>query len=203
MPALFSIASQQLPARAPAGFGLAAALLLPVMFWLTPALAADGRFEVINASGRLEASGWLVDARVDLELSKEALRALQSGVTLRIAFQHEVSKRRRFWPDAVIETRQQAFEVHYLSLSQRYVVRNVNEQTVNSYATLFSALRYLGEVRDFVIIGDELGSKLQRYEFALRAVLDWEKLPGPLAMLTFWRGDFSLESDWYRWTPKE
>ena len=108
-----------------------------------------------------------------------------------------------FWPDEVIETRRQDFEVQYLSLSQRYAVRNVNEQSVNSYATLFSALRYLGEVRDFVIIGNELGSKLQRYEFSLRAVLDWEKLPGPLAMLTFWRGDFSLESDWYRWTPKE
>jgi len=79
----------------------------------------------------------------------------------------------------------------------------VADQTVNSYATLFSALRYLGQLRDFTLIEDRLGDPPAGYEFGLRAVLDWQKLPGPLAILTFWRGDFSLESDWYRWTPKE
>ncbi len=201
MHALFSIVRSLLFARIRSGLG-ACVLMLSGQFLLTPAIAADGRFEVINASARLEQSGWLVDARVDLELSKEAMDALQSGVTLRIAFQYEVSRRQRFWPDAVIEARQQDFEVQYLSLSQRYVVRNVNDKSVNSYATLFSALRYLGQVRDFELMSGEPGADLPLYDFALRVVLDWEKLPGPLAILAFWRGDFSLESDWYRWTPK-
>jgi hypothetical protein len=37
----------------------------------------------------------------------------------------------------------------------------------------------------------------------LRAVLVQEELPGPLQMLAFWRGDFSLESEWYRWTLRQ
>ena len=180
---------------------LAAALPIAALLW-TQSSFASGRFEVINAGSRLSQDVWLVDARVDLELNDEALLALKNGITLRIAFQYEVTRRRRFWTDEVINTAQQDFELEYLSLSQRYVVRNVAEESVNSYATLFSALRYLGQVRDFRLIDDRLGNQPERYEISMRAVLDWQKLPGPLAILTFWRGDFSLESDWYRWTPK-
>jgi len=173
-----------------------------IMLWAPGSIAAS-RFEVINATTRFEADAWLVDARVDLELNDEALQALKNGVALRIAFQYEVTRQRRFWTSELIREAQQDFELQYLSLSQRYVVRNLADETVNSYATLFSALRYMGQIRDFRLIGDRFGGQPDRYEIAMRAVLDWQKLPGPLAILTFWRGDFSLESDWYRWTPKE
>ena len=168
----------------------------------SPAVAAEGRFEVISATARPDAGAWLVDARVDLELSDEALQALQSGITLRIAFQYEVRSRRRFWVDLLVGARQQNFELQYLSLSQRYVVRDLSDDTVNSYATLFSALRYLGQIRDYRVTEDVPTDSPERYTFSMRAVLDWEQLPGPLAVLAFWRGDFSLESGWYRWTPR-
>ena len=201
MPALLSNVKAFLPARLRLACVLSA-FGLGVLLWVSPA-AAEGRFEVINAGARQESAGWLVDARIDLQLGEEGLKALQSGVTLRIAFQYEVTRKRRFWPDEIIESHQQEFEVQYLSLSQRYVVRNIDESEINSYATLFSALRYLGQVRDHLLIESLPDDDPRRFEFAVRAVLDWEKLPGPLAVLTFWRGDFSLESDWYRWTPKE
>ncbi len=175
--------------------------LLLVLLVMPVVQAADGRFEVINAAARQESGVWLVDARIDLELNDEALEALKSGVTLRIAFQYEITRARRFWVDELISTAQQDFELEYLSLSQRYVVRDVGEQTVNSYATLFSALRYLGQVRDFRLTDDSFSVEPGSYEIGMRAVLDWQKLPGPLAILTFWRGDFSLESDWFRWIP--
>lgn len=179
---------------------LALVMLAATLIPANDSRAAEGRFEVINAEARLEEAGWVVDARVDLELSDEALEALDNGVTLRIAFQYEVLRKRRFWANEVIVTRQQDFELQYLSLSQRYVVRNIGDGSVQSYATLFSALRYLGQVRDYPLVGGQLGGNIRRYSFGMRAVLDWGKLPGPLAVLAFWRGDFSLESDWYRWT---
>ena len=37
------------------------------------------------------------------------------------------------------------------------------------------------------------------YTVRMRAVLDAEKLPGPLRLIAFWRRDWSLGSDWYRW----
>ncbi len=37
------------------------------------------------------------------------------------------------------------------------------------------------------------------YDVRLRAVLDDEQFPGPLRLLAFWRRDWSIASDWYRW----
>jgi len=167
-----------------------------------PAAASPGRFEVADASARNTEQGWLVDARVDLELSDSAVEALLSGVTLNISFEYEVTRRRRFWPDDRVLNTVQAFELQYLSLSQRYVVRRLNEATENSYATLFSALRYMGKVQDFELLAGNLDLDSEVYYVAMRAVLDREQLPGPLQILAFWQGDFGLESDWYRWKLK-
>ena len=39
----------------------------------------------------------------------------------------------------------------------------------------------------------------RRYDVRLRVVLDMESFPGPLRLLAFWRRDWSIASDWYRW----
>jgi hypothetical protein len=146
----------------------------------------------------LEDNRWVVDAQADLELSDEAIEALQNGVTLQIEFQYEVSESISFWPDRVIATSRQLIELQYLSLSQRYVVRWSDTDEQVSYATLYSALRYMGRVRDReLVVNPSDGS--DNYWAGMRVVLAWDNLPGPLQMIAFWRGDFSLESDWYRW----
>jgi hypothetical protein len=37
------------------------------------------------------------------------------------------------------------------------------------------------------------------YYVRIRAVLDEEQFPGPLRLLAFWRRDWSIASEWYRW----
>lgn len=175
--------------------------LLLALVISSPALASDGRFEVANATARHSDEGWLVDARVDLQLSGAAIDALQNGVTLSFEFQYEVTEYRRFWTNKELATARQDMELQYLSLSQRYLVRWLDTGEQASYATLFSALRYMGQVRSYRLPIDLPPVGDNEYLFAMRAVLTRETLPGPLQMLTFWRGDFSLESNWYQWTP--
>jgi len=172
------------------------------VFMFSSVVTADsGRFEVINASARYEDASWLVDARVELELSDTAVNALQSGVSLRIIYQYEFIKRRRFWPDQTLATAEQAFELQYFSLSERYRIRSIPDNFQQSYATLFSALRYLGQVRDFSLSDDVLIEDKGSYYMTMRAVLDQGELPGPLQVFAFWRDDFALESQRYRWKP--
>jgi hypothetical protein len=33
----------------------------------------------------------------------------------------------------------------------------------------------------------------------VRVFLDQEEFPGPLRLLAFWRRDWSIASEWYRW----
>jgi hypothetical protein len=176
------------------------AFMLVCLAVFSPAHADSGRFEILTADSRLEEGKWTVDARIDLLLSKEAIAALESGVTLRIQFLYEVNRSRPFWPDETIKDRKQNIELRYLSLSQRYAVHNLSSGEQSSFATLLSALRSMGQPRDFAVIDAAELQPDEDYWFAIRAVLARDSLPGPLQMLAFWRGDFILESEWYRWT---
>ena len=169
-----------------------------------PVLAAErGRFEVVGADSRTE-NGWvIVDARVDLELSDETVAALESGVPLTLEYQFEVIRRIRFWPNKTIADPKRDIELRYMSLSQRFLVVDVQSGEQESFATIYSALRYAGQLRDYPLIEVARLEADARYGIATRVVLNREKLPGPLQMLAFWRGDFSLESDWFRWTLRK
>ena len=174
------------------------------MVVVAPAALANGagRFEISNADFRVEDDYWLVDARADLVLSDETIEALDSGVALTLQYQFSVTRQRRFWPDKSIAEPTRNIQLQYLSLSRRYVVKDLDTGDQTSYATLFSALRQIGRIRDFRLVETAAIENDARHIFALRVVLNREKLPGPLQILIFWQGDFSLESEWYRWTLK-
>jgi len=170
---------------------------------MLPVFADDpGRFEIANADFRVENGIWVADARADLELSTEAQQALENGVTLTIQYQYTVTRSRDYWPDKLVVEHTQDFQLQYLSLSRRYVIRNVNSGEQDSYATLFSALRQIGRVREFPIIVQSLIDPDELYYFSMRVVLSREKLPGRLQVLLFWQDNLSIESDWLRWTSK-
>lgn len=165
----------------------------------TAKAAGKGHFAVRTVSTNLENGVHYLNARVDYELGDEAEEALRSGVTLRLQLQIRVRRERRLWLDADVAELTQTYELHYQALSNRYVVRNLNSGDIDSFANLFSALAHLGRVVDFPVIDGALLEPGGRYYVNVRSVLDRENLPGPLQVLAFWRGDFSLESEWYRW----
>ena len=174
-------------------------LLAALMLSMGTALAQKGLFEVRSASTRVYEGVYFATARVDFELSDEALEALNSGVTLPIQLQFKLTKKRRFWLDDAVATLEQDFQLSYQPLSERYVVRNVNSGEQDSFATLFSALNTMGRIINLPIIDVSILDSGAKYEIALRAVLDLSTLPGPLRLLAFWGSGFRLESDWYVW----
>ena len=163
----------------------------------------QGRFDVVRAEARVFDGAWLVDALYDLSLDRDAQQALQNGVPLSIQMQFQVVRKRLLWPDEVVLEKQQSFELRYLVLSQRYVVTYAGTNTQSSYATLYSALRQISQLRDYLLLPTDQLKADGQYDAALRVVLVKEDLPGPLQMLAFWSGDFTLESEWYWWTLKQ
>lgn len=166
---------------------------------LSVAYSKHQPFEIRNADSRLYQGVWLATALIDFRLSEEALSALDNGVVLTIELQVRLNRVRRFWLDKEIATLAQRFELSYQPLSERYVVRNLNSGEQNSFATLFSALNGMGRIVDLPIIDAALLAADERYEIAIRVVLDQNTLPGPLQLLAFWSSGFRLESDWYVW----
>jgi hypothetical protein len=162
-------------------------------------LDRPGYFEVRSASTRLENGVHLLDARLQLVLSSEALEALSSGVPLVIELQLEVIRHRRMWWDESEANLTVRFELEYRPLSQRYLVRNTNSGEQESFATLYSALNYLGRVQGLPVIDDALLEPDRRYRARLRAMLQTQQYPAPLRLLFFWRSEWQLQSEWFQW----
>ena len=168
------------------------------------ALAQDpveriGYFEVRSASTELEGGVHMLDARLQLVLSSEALDALNSGVPLTIELQMQVIRSRRFYLDALDAELAFRFELEYRPISQRYIVRNLNSGDQDSFATLYSALNYLGRVQRLPVVDESLLVPRRDYRVRLRALLATEQYSAPLRLLFFWRDEWQLKSEWYEW----
>jgi Domain of unknown function (DUF4390) len=162
-------------------------------------LERSGYFEVRSAETQLSAGVHRLDARFQLVLSSEALAALSSGVPLTIELQLEVIRVRRFvWDDLAAELALR-YELEYRPLSQRYIVRNLNSGEQDSFATLYSALNYLGRVQSLPVIDDALLEPDKSYRVRLRASLNTQQYPAPLRLLFFWRDQWQLQSEWFEW----
>jgi hypothetical protein len=158
-----------------------------------------GHFEVRSASVELAANVYYLNARIEYRLSTDARGALESGVPLAIRLEIELLNRRPMWMDTEAASLTQLYELEYHALTERYIVRNLNSGDQDSFATLFAALNFLGRIDRLPILDVPLVDPERTYDIRIRALLDTEQLPGPLRLLAFWRRDWSLGSEWYRW----
>jgi len=183
-----------------------------ILLWLLPACwlghgpdtawaqeEDPGRFEVRSASVELIDGVYYLDAWLEYRLSTEAREALDAGVPLSIEIEVEFLRSRRFWFDSSEAGLRQTYELQYHALSERYLVLNRNTGEQSSFANLFSALNFLGRVTRLPLIDAALLEPEESYEIRVRTVLSTENFPGPLRLLTFWRRDWSLRSEWYAW----
>ena len=159
----------------------------------------EGYFDVRSAKSVLIDQTHVLDARLQLFLSDEALNALNSGVPLTIELNIEFIRVRRFMPDDKEIELSFQFELEYKPLSQRYIVRDTVNETQDSYATLFSALNRLGRIQNLFLVNDNELSNDSNYRMRLQALLSTKQYSAPLRMLFFWRSQWDIKSEWYEW----
>ncbi len=188
---------RHLPLRA---FAMLALALLAAGGIAQERVEREGYFEVRSAETELRNGVHMLDARLQLVLSSEALDALTSGIPLTIELQMQVIRVRRFYMDALDAELVVRFELEFRPLNQRYVVRNLNSGEQNTFATLYSALNSLGRITDLPVIDDALLAPEKPYRVRVRAMLQTQQYPAPLRLLFFWRSQWQLQSEWYEWT---
>lgn len=165
-----------------------------------PPLEDDpGRFEIASARTELRDGVYFLDATIRYRLSTEARDALNAGVPLGIRLDVEIIHPRRWWFDNADASLRQSYQLEYHALSERYIVLNTNSGDQASFATLGAALDHLGRVEHLPLIDAAVLEDERGYDARIRAALDEEQFPGPLRLLAFWRRDWSIASEWYRW----
>jgi hypothetical protein len=172
---------------------LATSILSPVF--------AESRAVVRSASLTLDAAQdvYELNAKVDITLPDEARKGIEAGLTLRFAYEIELSRVRGYWPDATVADLKQTYELSYHALSQRYLLRNLNTGEQQDFGSLQAALEQLGDVRGLPVIDADLVEGNSRYEVYLRAVIDLSTTPAALQWLLFWTDDWSATSEWFIW----
>lgn len=147
-----------------------------------------------------------LDAQVSYKLNDTVIQSLQNGVALTF----EVRVRMRdinawFWqPDAA--ERRIRHILRYRALSGLYEVLTPQPGTENqvkqAFATPSAALRYLGRIRDLVLIERNKLDLAQHYLVRLTAYLDIEALPLPLRVHAYLSSEWSLIAEPWEWQLK-
>jgi hypothetical protein len=158
-----------------------------------------GFFEVRSAIAELRDGVYYLNSSIAYRLSTEAIDALHSGVPLGIRLDVEIVHPRRWWFDDDSVALRQSYQLDYHAVSERYIVLNVNSGNQTSFASLASALEHIGRVERLPLIDSAVLEDDRGYYVRMRASLDQEQFPGPLRLLAFWRRDWSIASEWYRW----
>lgn len=166
------------------------------------AAQAATRVEVRNASVALDEGVYELDAQLDLSLPGGARQAIDAGLTLRLNYQTEIGRVRRYLPDPEVASLVQSFELSYHALSQRYLVRNLNTGEQFDHGSLDGALERVAGVRGLPLIDSSLLEPGPTYEFRVRAEIDMRTVPDALSWLLFWTDEWSATSEWYAWTHR-
>jgi hypothetical protein len=168
---------------------------------VAPAAHAESQAVVRSASMALDKTQdvYELDAKIDITLPEDARKGIEAGLTLRLTYQIELYRVRRYMLDATVASLEQASELSYHALSQRYLVRNLNTGEQQDFGTLQAALEELGELRGLPVIDSDLVEKGPAYEGRMRAVVDLSTTPDALKWLLFWSDDWSTTSEWFTW----
>jgi hypothetical protein len=181
---------------------IAACLWLLVGVWFAPHAGAqeETSLEIRSARAELVEGIYQLDAALTLDLPPEARRAIEAGLTLRLEYEIQLNRVRRYMVDAEVATLLQSYELTYHAVSQRFLLRNLNTGEQEDYGTLESALAALTSISSLPVIDASLVESGVTYEARVRAIVDLSATPDALQWLLFWTDDWSSSSEWYSWT---
>jgi len=181
---------------------MTALVCILVLGCLASAAGADdsrGGFVIRTAYTELLNGVYYLSADVDLDMSQDALNALENGVPLTVEWQIEVIKHRSFIWDKTVATLTERFQISYHPLTRRFIIKNLNSGEQQSFVSYQDAVTSLGQVNDLPVIDASLLEPRTRYTIRMRAVLDITDFPGPLKLIASWFKGWDLSSDWYAW----
>jgi hypothetical protein len=164
--------------------------------------AADNPLTIQGANINVQNGVYLLDAELNFILPRSAEKSVRDGVVMNLAVEVSFDHVRRWWLNENIASLEQRYTLIYHSVSERFLLRNVNSGAQTSYASFDEALSALKNIRNLPLLDINLLKTSVRNEVSLRAVVEIRSIPHALGLLLFWVEDFSLKSDWYTWPMK-
>jgi len=148
---------------------------------------------------RLEEDHYVLDADFDLVLNATLEEAIVRGVPLYFVVEFELQRPRWYWIDDTVVSNTLSYRLSYNALTRQYRLSSGGAFYQN-LPTLEEAQRLISRVRGRSVIDKSVLFKGVRYEAAVRLRLDTTQLPKPFQISALTSRDWSLQSDWVRWS---
>ncbi len=174
-------------------------LLAMLAFVAMPAWSAQPHgIEVRNAAITTTEDSYLLEADIDIILSAPLEDALNKGISLYFLLDFELVRPRWYWFNEKTVTLQQQYRLTFNALTRQYRI-GVGALYQN-FPTLAEALQVMSKIRRRGDLEPGPLSKGASYTASLRLQLDTSQLPKPFNLNTLGSREWSLGSDWHRWT---
>ncbi|MBL8513724.1 MAG: DUF4390 domain-containing protein [Betaproteobacteria bacterium] len=181
------------------GARLARAWALQLALIFTP-LVVNAADNASVLSARLDASedGWQVNADFELSLAPQLFEAVRKGVPLYFAAEFELTRGRWYWIDQKLVDARRERRVSFTPLTDQYRVATSGiSQTLTNAEDV---TRLLARIRSWTVAERGQLKNGERYEAALRFRLDSAQLPKPFQLNVLTSREWSVSTDWHRWT---
>lgn len=175
------------------------AVLLAFVLAMPSLLAAQGHgIDVRQAAVSVSEDHYLLEADIDIVLSAPLEDALHKGIPLYFLLEFEMVRSRWYWFNDKAVSRQQHYRLQFNALTRQYRI-GVGAFYQN-FPTLNEALQVMSKLRRREEIDPGTLSKGTTYMAALRLRLDTSQLPKPFNLNALGSREWSIGSDWARWT---
>lgn len=176
-----------------------AALLLAFALAVPVQLAAQTYgIEVRRATVTTAEDHYLLEADIDIVLSPPLEDALHKGIALYFLLEFEMVRSRWYWFNDKVVSRQQQYRLQFNALTRQYRIGAGG--FYQNFPTLNEALLVMTRVRRREDLEPGALSKGTSYIAGLRLRLDTSQLPKPFNLNALGSREWSLGSDWVRWT---
>ena len=158
---------------------------------------AEG-ISVTSASIESRDEGWALEASFDVQFSQRLEEAVNRGVPLYFVVEFELAQPRWYWFDQKPVVLSQTYRISYTPLLRQY---RLSVGSVYQNFTRFEEVtRVLSRLRGWHVADKGALKKDQVYQASVRMRLDTAQLPKPFQLNAISSRDWTLDSDWHRWT---
>lgn len=158
---------------------------------------ADG-IEIKKAALVAAEDGYFLEADFDIALTHTLEEALNKSVPLYFTLDFELIRPRWYWLNEKVANTRQQYRLSFNALTRQY---RVGVGTLyQNFSSLPEALTFLSRVRLREIAEPGALGKGASYTAALRMRLDTSQLPKPFQISAVGSREWSVSSDWHRWT---
>lgn len=175
-------------------YGLLLLLVLPL------SVQADA-FEINHANVSKMGEGYILDARIDYQLTPIIEEALDNGVPITFVQNIEIVRRTpllwNLWNwDSAVWSREIRYQLRYHDLSQQYILFAYQNRNYRNFPTLKGALSTMGEITAYDF-PREFTANPRGLLFRIKSELDLSALPSPMRPGAFLSRKWNLDSAWY------